>query len=195
MQRSQSKRPTDDIIRPGAGLDADQMRNLAVFYQQERLYLLQSIEDLLWLGEGVSAGSHTTIVEDVLEQLLGGSSGLEEVTAQTLTDSLNRLQGRPHTNQSGMSSPPINAFLGTEEAIALERNVLLTILALIYFHPRKQCTCERFLGLARVFHARLFLMPPQDPAPDGSRSPASLTVHLVRHLYFVEYLIPRIIIK
>jgi acetate kinase len=51
-------------------------------------------------------------------------------------------------NLKGMAATRAGRSAAAEDLAALERNVLLSVLALIYFHPRKQCTHERFLELA-----------------------------------------------
>ena len=74
---------------------------------------------------------------------------------------------------------------GQDDGGALERCSLLNILILIYYHPRRQCTSDRFLALARLFNRHLFgRLPPAAAAagvggaPDAS--PAHLSVKLVR---------------
>ncbi|KAL4443613.1 hypothetical protein ABPG75_011350 [Micractinium tetrahymenae] len=70
---------------------------------------------------------------------------------------------------------------------AAERCSLLSILILIYYHPRKQCTPDRFLSLARLFHATLFSRAAPRAAggglvavaaPEGEPSPAQMSVKL-----------------
>lgn len=74
---------------------------------------------------------------------------------------------------------------GRLQATATERCSLLIILTLIYYHPRKQCTPDRFLSLAKLFHARLFTrtLPRSGGGAGGTSggepSPAQLSIKLV----------------
>lgn len=75
---------------------------------------------------------------------------------------------------------------GRMQAAAMERCSLLNILTLIYYHPRKQCTPERFLSLAKLFHSHLFTraLPRAGGAGSGGEggepAPAQLSIKLVR---------------
>ena len=67
------------------------------------------------------------------------------------------------------SPPSAVALRQRAEEAALERNSLLNILVLIYYHPRKQATPDRFLALARLFHRHLFtaLLPRSSSSSAG----------------------------
>ncbi len=79
----------------------------------------------------------------------------------------------------GMTATLSGRSAAAEDLAALERNILLSILSLIYFYPRKQCTQQRFLELARLFHAHLFAIPlPQPTVSTASSSPSRISVKL-----------------
>lgn len=174
-------------------ISPSQLRDVAVLYSQERLCLLQSLEDLLWLGEGASGeGPFGDAVEETLVALVDASPGLEEVTIQSLKENLEGSTGSSSSVSSSSvvsyaSNRSIVAALSEEEEGAPERNVMLTILMLIYFHPRKQCTPVRFLELARLFHTRLFTQPQYLDwgRAKGVAQPALLSVKLVREIFLV----------
>lgn len=190
----------------GGRLSPDQLRDVSQMYSQERLRLLKSIEALLLLGEGWSGvGDFVDAVENALSELLGASPGLEDVTYRDLKDNLEGKSNGGVSNSSlglitaggsggndgavvvvaGMTATRSGRSAAAEEFAALERNVMLSILGLIYFHPRKQCTPERFLELARLFHVGLFRLPLGDGvtgtmgSSSAGTSPSHLSVKLV----------------
>ena len=183
---------------------------------EDLLLLGETLEGSDGGGGGGVAFSET--VEEVLGSLLGATPGLEEVAFQALKDNLEgndydgilKLKSGGGDGASNTSNNTFGAVAGgtsgammmagmtahrrgrspeAEDVAALERNVLLSILGLIYFHPRKQCTQERFLELAHLFHSRLFAMPPPPlPLPSSESGgggfilpPAHLSIKMVRH--------------
>lgn len=169
-----------------------------MFYFQERMVLIQTIESLLSLGEGASCeGTYMTVIEETLHSLVNGSNSngeastttqnIEETTLHSLKDNLQRRRNQtdavftdlssimfvrePHVMTSrfahtmnqrqipfGMTYEVEERWLQDNQS-SMERNILLNILILMYFHPRKQCTPERFLELARLFRACLYSVP------------------------------------
>ena len=269
----------------GASLSPDQRVEVVQLYYAERLYLLKSIESLLWEGEreccraagcrlpgpgclltchlslstrllrlapglpmtawecyvatgaaacavsqpcsrqcrprpspppraclpaGAEGGPLLDVIEGTLSSLLGAN--LEDATFQALRANLEAaaLVGGPAAAaaaSAALAPVAIAAFGGAgggsagavaaavadakANAAAVERCSLLHILILIYYHPRKQCTPDRFLSLAKLFHARLFTRTPLPRAAGGGAlaagaaagelSPAQLSIKLVRH--------------
>jgi hypothetical protein len=238
----------------GASLSPDQRLEVAQLYSGERLYLLKSVEGLLWEGErewacccccidgcvigchlsvaglhsahctdttglafpmhpaGVEGGPLLDVIEGTLASLL--DANLEDTTFTSLQANLHALAGAA-TNTARAAAAPLPISLGAlsmatlagrgaggqggsaaaatvalAEAVlhaaTVERCSLLHILILIYYHPRKQCTPDRFLSLARLFHSCLFSRT-QMPrgasagaaAGGGELSPAQLSVKLV----------------
>ena len=125
----------------------EQLRHVCVSYHKERLRVLKSIENLLLLGEGWSgSGAFADAIEETLSTLLTQTqNNMEEVAFESLKRNV-----ATATGGAGLLPPPRG---GGEDSPALERNVLLSILALIYFHPRKQCTPDRFVELARLMRS------------------------------------------
>lgn len=190
---------------PGLSLSPDHLRAIVILYFQERLRLLQSIESLLLVGEGwLGAGAFAEAIEQTLGSLLGASPDVEEVTFQALKDNL---QGNGSGAVSGYSAALLGgsqpngfggAIIGVDDAVivpgmtatrsgrssaaeelaALERNVQLSILSLIYFYPRKQCTQQRFIELARLFHTHVFAVPLPQPELSSNLSPLHISVKL-----------------
>jgi hypothetical protein len=79
----------------------------------------------------------------------------------------------------GMTATRSGRSSAAEDLAALERNVLLSILSLIYFYPRKQCTQQRFLELAKLFHTHLFAIPlPHPMVGSTASSPSHISVKL-----------------
>ncbi|KAL4532505.1 hypothetical protein Ndes2437B_g02907 [Nannochloris sp. 'desiccata'] len=189
----------------GRSLSPDQLRAIVVLYFQERLRLLQSIESLLLVGEGwLGVGAFAEAIEETLGSLLGASPDLEEVTFQALKDNLqgNGSGAVPGYSAGLLGGSQLNGFGGgiigigdavivpgmtatrsgrssaAEDLAALERNVQLSILSLIYFYPRKQCTQQRFLELARLFHTHVFAVPLPQPEASSKLSPLHISVKL-----------------
>lgn len=96
--------------------------------------------------------------------------------------------GRAGGGAGGAAAAAAALAEGRALAAALERCSLLNILTLIYYHPRKQCTPDRFLSLAKLFHSHLFTraLPRAAGAANGGEggepSPAQLSVKLVSRL-------------
>lgn len=172
-------------------LSGDQLKSLALSYSQERLCLLQSLEDLLWLGEGVMGdGPFVEAVESTLSALLEASPGMEESSYRALAANLGSDDATTAAGSSSAGLGPAGGWpacgIDVQGTRAAERNILLTILALIYFHPRQQCAPQRFLDLAALFHTTLFTAAPP-PVPSAAEaaggaapSPAQLSIKLVR---------------
>ncbi|KAI3428139.1 hypothetical protein D9Q98_006522 [Chlorella vulgaris] len=195
----------------GASLSPDQRLEVAQLYSGERLYLLKSVEGLLWEGERVEGGPLLDVIEGTLASLL--DANLEDTIFTSLQANLHALAGAA-TNTARVAAAPLPISLGAlsmatlagrgaggqggsaaaatvalAEAVlhaaTVERCSLLHILILIYYHPRKQCTPDRFLSLARLFHSCLFSRT-QMPrgasagaaAGGGELSPAQLSVKL-----------------
>jgi len=132
-------------------LSPSQLRDITAMYYQERLCLLQSLEDLLWLGEGAAGeGPFGEAVEETLVSLLAASPGLEETTVDSLREIL---------ESTADSKSPCSFSGPLQDEATPEVNALLAILMLIYFHPRKQCTPARCLELAHMFHVFIFTQP------------------------------------
>lgn len=166
------------LLLPDKYLHVPHATKIARLYEQERLFLLQSIESLLWLGEGSAENvtdqtSCLQIVKEALDDLLvdvkhddkstskSESPSLEEVTFRCLRDNLaqnplNRAADVDVVHGEAQSLYAKHPLLRDSGSIAVERNVLIIILAVIYYHPRKQCTPERFVELASTFHSGLF---------------------------------------
>ena len=87
--------------------------------------------------------------------------------------------------QHGAAAAAAALAEGRAQAAALERCSLLNILTLIYYHPRQQCTPDRFLSLAKLFHSHLFTRALTRPGgaanggEGGEPSPAQLSIKLV----------------
>ena len=154
-------------------------------YSQERMCLLQSLEDLLLLGEGASgAGPFADAVEEALTALLAASPDVEEVTTLCLKDNLEHEEDVPAAAAAAAQAVGGDTGAAQGEARAEERNVLLKTLMLLYYHPRKQCTPQRFLELARLFNTRLFSAPRATAewkgGAAGAPAPAFLSLKWVR---------------
>ena len=202
---NQEKDGTATVPSPGLSLSPDQLRAIIILYFQERLRLLQSIESLLLVGEGwLGAGAFAEAIEEMLGSLLGASPDLEEVTFQALKDNLegNGSGAVPGYSAALLAGNQSNGFggalLGVDDAVfvpgmtatrsgrssaaedlaALERNVQLSILSLIYFYPRKQCSQHRFLELARLFHTHVFAVPLPQSESSSELSPLHISVKL-----------------
>jgi nuclear pore complex protein Nup188 len=178
-------------------LNQSQAFAVARMYYEERLRLLKAIEKLLWLGEGVAGdGAFLDSVESTLAALLSGgeADNLEQATVDALTLNLTRGGGAVSSNShdgtpdgdgdalalvsslSNLGPPPLSySSLSPDRLrsshLILERCTLLNILMLVYYHPRRACTAERFLELAELFHSHLFfdsdsLIPPDTYAND-----------------------------
>lgn len=159
---------------------------------------------------GAEGGPLLDVIEGALQQLL--EAGAEEAAFQALQANLEADAAPAGASAAGTpgSLVPItggaNGALaiaafgsgaggggaaaalgdGRAQAAAAERCSLLNVLILIYYHPRKQCTPDRFLSLAKLFHARLFTraLPRAGGAAAGGLpaepSPAQLSIKLVR---------------
>ena len=172
----------------GGQINSTELREVASIYFQERFFLLQSLETLLWIGEDVIEEHPVVdIIEDTLRTLLSNEPDVEEITVQCLTENLKKSLSTGTSSGGGgllhadseASNTKIAAVKDLEEqAASSERNVLLTILELLYFHPRKQCTPDRFLELARLFNTYLFIPPPQDDPNNDVFFPTRTSVKL-----------------
>jgi hypothetical protein len=175
----------DVPLRDGR-VSPEELRGVASFYFQERLCLLQSLEGLLWAGEGAAGeGPFANVVEDTLAELLSSSPDIEDAAVASLKANLERSADRAHAHGAVGGTPSMATTTSSaaaasaavqdlqEEAAASERNVLMTILALIYFHPRKQCTPQRFLELARSLRQHVFSLPL--PPPSSPSTPEQLS--------------------
>lgn len=160
------------------------------------------------LHAGAVGGPLLDVIEGALGRLLEQS--LEDSTFQALQSNLEPAAAGAGSSAPSQAAIRIAGFGGSmlgggaassggaaaaaaavAEARALgaaaERCSLLSILILIYYHPRKQCTPDRFLSLAKLFHATLLARgAPRAPAaaptaagPEGEPSPAQLSVKLV----------------
>ncbi len=156
---------------------------------------------------GAEGGPLLDVIEGALSKLLEQS--LEDTTFQALKSNLEPAPAGDSSTPSqaaitfgGFGGPaPGGAANGGATAAAVaaalaeattlggaaERCSLLSILILIYYHPRKQCTPDRFLSLAKLFHATLFARGARRApaagsmaaALEGEPSPAQMSVKLV----------------
>ena len=176
-------------------LNQSQAFAVARMYYEERLRLLKAIEKLLWLGEGVAGdGAFLDSVESTLASILSGgkANNLEQATVDALTLNLTRgggavsnggssnsYYGTPDGDAlalvsplSNLGPPPSSYYSLSPERLKsshliLERCTLLNILMLVYYHPRRVCTAERFLELAELFHSHLFFESDSLMLPDS----------------------------
>jgi hypothetical protein len=189
-----------DLVLPGGYVHVHYATKIARVYEQERLFLLKSIESLLWLGEGAIENAMEQCdclqtVKDALDQLLMDlngdssssknakleSSSLEEVTFRCLRENLEqKVFLLPEAVEIDIQSEVQSLYAkhptrlrDVTASAAMERNVLIIILAIIYYHPRKQCTPERFVELARTFNSGLF----SEEAASGDQA-SILSCHL-----------------
>ncbi|PRW56624.1 Nucleoporin NUP188 like isoform B [Chlorella sorokiniana] len=200
-------------ISPGATLAPAQRLAVAQLYWAERLHLLKAIEELLWKGECVGSGPLLDVIEGCLSRLLAesledstfqalqanlqgsdspaGAAGLA-LPAAASAGALAPAAVAPQSlalaafpgGTGGAAAASAALAEGRALAAAQERCSLLNILALIYYHPRKQCTPDRFLSLAKLFHSHLFTraLPRAGGAANGGEggepSPAQLSIKL-----------------
>lgn len=167
-------------------LTASQVEAVAETFRLERVCILKCIEDLLWLGEGlVQEGTLKETIEHTLSGMVESNPGLEMNMFTALKESL---EGDMPLRSQAWLVPSGGA---AADYRATEQNIMLTILALLYFHPRKQCTPERFLNLAQLFNSRLFSMYAVPPGAFGQeisnttafdKHPAALTTKLANLL-------------
>lgn len=272
--------PARIAVQPGASLSPAQRLEVAQLYHAERLWLLKSIENLLWEGErelhpaprlaliccllscisacprppaalvcgtgllahphapaqahpppwpatptactkacaesgaprwrcpfaGAEGGPLLDVIEGALGKLLEQS--LEDTAFQALQSNLEPAPTDGAATAGGSANRQTAITLGafgggapgwgaaaTAAALAEAKALgtaaeccsLLSILILIYYHPRKQCTPDRFLSLAKLFHASLLARgapraPASGPAAaaqEGDPSPAQMSVKLV----------------
>lgn len=151
----------------GGKVDFKELTEIARIYFEERLYLLRSLEELLWVGEGIAGeGPFADVIEQNLGKLLSKDHNIEETTTQCLIENLKEISDTKKS--SGIFAPVSlenaaamrNAIQQLKEDASIqERNTMLTILQIIYFHPRKRCSPDRYLELAKCFHSYLFTYP------------------------------------
>jgi hypothetical protein len=114
----------------------------------------------------------------------GGLTLLPSAAASTLANGV--FSGGSARGGGNDAAAAAAAMAGIADARAKaaeeERCSLLNILLLIYYHPRKQCTPDRFLSLAGLFHTRLFTraLPRSAAGGSGEPSPAQMSIKLVR---------------
>lgn len=148
----------DDQLAEDGHVTMRQLSDIAMLYCQERLFLLRSLEDIFWIGE-VEDSSMSEVIESVISELLGCSPDIEQATVDNLVMNLTNTETLAHmaviTNRGRESSLADWATV-VLQGIQQERSSLITILMILYYHPRKQCTADRFLLLARSFRKHLF---------------------------------------
>jgi hypothetical protein len=149
--------PKDQLADDGH-VTMRQLSDIAMLYCQERLFLLRSLEDIFWIGE-VEDSSVSELIESVISELLGCSPDVEQATVDSLVVNLTNTETPAHmaviTNRGRESSLADWAAV-VLQGIQQERSSIITLLMILYYHPRKQCTADRFLLLASTFRKHLF---------------------------------------
>ena len=149
--------PIDQLADDGH-VTMRQLSDIAMLYCQERLFLLRSLEDIFWIGE-VEDSSVSELIESVIRELLGCAPDVEQATVDNLVINLTNTETPAHmaviTNRGRESSLADWATV-VLQGIQQERSSLITLLMILYYHPRKQCTADRFLLLASTFRKHLF---------------------------------------
>lgn len=152
------KRQRDAMLSDDGHVTMQQLASMSQMYCEERLNLLRSLEDILWIGEETVDSPVRDTIEGLIEDMLKAEKDTEEVTVSVLVQTLNT-RDSPAQKAIIMGKGKDYSLYNWAEIVVQGKEAectrLVSILMLLYYRPRKQCTADRFVQLLGVFRQHL----------------------------------------
>eukprot|EP00889_Picochlorum_renovo_P001737 jgi/Picre1/28767/NNA_004166.t1 len=118
--------------------------------KRQRETVLSEDGHILWIGEETVESSVRDTIEGLIEDMLKAEKDTEQVTVSALAQSLNTRDSPAHKAIIMGKGKDYSLYNWAEIVVQgkeAECTRLVSILMLLYYRPRKQCTADRFVEL------------------------------------------------